>query len=107
MPLLKLTGKIGQNNLKVTILGKEGPFKENKKAEMLIRNQITKFQTCIGCLACESQCKYNAIKIFNIGKREYIDYKIDSSKCVGCLNCVTHFSGGCYMKKILRTKKGE
>ena len=107
VPLLKLTGKIGQNNLKVTILGKEGPFKENKKAEMLIRNQITKFQTFIGCLACESQCKYNAIKIFNIGKREYIDYKIDSSKCVGCLNCVTHFSGGCYMKKILRTKKGE
>ena len=36
-----------------------------------------------------------------------IDYTIDSSKCVGCLECVKHFDGGCYMKKVLRTKKGE
>ena len=84
---------------------KEGIFKDDKRTEMLIKNQITKFQTCIGCLACESQCKYNAIKITNVGAEKKVDYKIDSNKCIGCLNCVTHFSGGCYMKKILRTKK--
>ena len=78
-----------------------------KTVEILIKNQITKFQTCIGCLACESNCKYNAIKISNIGTKEEIEYKINEDKCVGCLECVKHFSGGCFMKKVLRTKIGE
>ena len=74
----------------------------------MIKNQITKYQVCIGCLACESNCKFNAIKITNIGNlNEDITYRIDDSKCVGCLECVKHFSGGCYMRKVLRTKKGE
>ena len=34
-------------------------------------------------------------------------YKIAENKCVGCLECVKHFSGGCFMRKVLRTKKGE
>ena len=72
---------------------------------MLIKNQITKYQSCIGCLACESQCRFNAIKLSNIGIEKNIEYKIDESKCVGCLNCVKHFDGGCFMKKVLRTKK--
>lgn len=106
-PILKLTGKKGQRTLKISVLKFIGPFKDMKTAEILIKNQITKFQTCIGCLACESNCKYNAIKISNIGRNEEIDYKIDENKCVGCLECVKHFPGGCFMKKVLRTKIGE
>lgn len=104
-PLLKLSGREGQNSLKVTIIKEIGVFKDNKIAEMMIKNQITKYQSCIGCLACESQCKYNAIKLSNIGVGKEIIYQIDENKCVGCLNCVKHFSGGCFMKKVLRTKK--
>ena len=106
-PILKLTGKKGQRTLKVSILKFIGPFKDIKSSEILIKNQITKFQTCIGCLACESNCKFNAIKITNIGTNKEINYKINENKCVGCLECVKHFSGGCFMKKVLRTKIGE
>ena len=106
-PILKLSGKKGQTILKVSVLKFIPPFKDMKVAEILIKNQITKFQSCIGCLACESNCKYNALKISNIGVREDISYHIDEDKCVGCLECVKHFSGGCFMKKVLRTKIGD
>ncbi len=106
-PLLKLVGRMGQRTLKVSVVKFTGPFKDMKTSETLIKNQITKFQTCIGCLACESNCKFNAIKILNIGANKDIIYKIDENKCVGCLECVKHFTGGCFMKKILRTKIGE
>lgn len=106
-PILKLTGRKGQRILKVSVLKFIGPFKDMKTSEMLIKNQITKFQTCIGCLACESNCKFNAIKISNVGSNKKIDYKINENKCIGCLECVKHFTGGCFMKKVLRTKIGE
>lgn len=106
-PILKLTGRKGQRILKVSVLKFTGPFKDMKASEMLIKNQITKFQTCIGCLACESNCKFNAIKISNVGSNKEIDYKINENKCIGCLECVKHFTGGCFMKKVLRTKIGE
>lgn len=107
-PLIKLIGRKGQRNLKVTIIKFKGCFKDMRTSEMLIKNQITKYQVCIGCLACESNCKFNAIKITNIGNlNEDVMYKIDDTKCVGCLECIKHFSGGCYMRKVLRTKKGE
>lgn len=106
-PILKIIGRKGQKNLKVTVVKFSGHFKDMKTAEMLIRNQITKYQTCIGCLACESNCKFNAIKITNIGTGKDVKYSINENKCVGCLECVKHFSGGCFMKKVLRTKVGE
>ena len=108
-PLLKLSGKIGQNLLKVSVLKETKVFSNPKIMEMLIKNQVTKFQTCIGCMACESVCKFNAINIKHNekqnGEKFNISYKIDETKCVGCLECVKHFSGGCYMKKVLRTKQ--
>ena len=108
-PLLKLSGKIGQNLLKVSVLKETPVFSNPKIREMLIKNQITKFQTCIGCMACESVCKFNAINIRHNekqkGEKFNISYKIDENKCVGCLECVKHFGGGCYMKKVLRTKQ--
>lgn len=110
-PILKLTGKIGQNYLKVSVLKTTAIFNSPKINEMLIKNQVTKFQTCIGCMACESVCKYNAINIKHIEKQDgdkfNISYKINENKCVGCLECVKHFSGGCFMKKVLRTKQDK
>ena len=74
---------------------------------MYIKYQITKYQTCLACRACESVCKHNAISVRNNndnGNDNDITYLIDEKKCVGCLECVSHFSGGCYLKKVLRTK---
>lgn len=108
-PIIKLTGKIGSKELKITYLGIVKPFKSQKQISDYVRNQITKYQTCIGCSYCQSVCKYNALKVSNKLKGDVsnnsIEYSIDENKCVGCLECVTHFEGGCYMKKVLRTKK--
>ena len=110
-PILKLTGKIGQKLLKVSVLKETKVFSNPKIREMLIKNQITKFQTCIGCMACESVCKYDAITIKHNNKQKGekfdISYTINEKKCIGCLECVKHFSGGCYMKKVLRTKQDK
>lgn len=110
-PILKLKGKIGQNLLKISILKSTPVFNNSKNTEMLIKNQVIKFQTCIGCMACESVCKFNAITIKHLekqsGEKFNISYKIDEKKCVSCLECVKHFSGGCYMKKVLRTKQNK
>ena len=110
-PLLKLTGRIGNRTLKVTLLNVIKPSISKKQMADFVKNQITKYQACIGCSYCQSVCKFNALKVINTNKgnvsNNTIQYMIDPSKCVGCLECVRHFDGGCYMKKVLRTKKGE
>lgn len=110
-PILKLIGKIGKKELKVTIVNAVSPFKNIKEIKDLVKNQIVKYQTCIGCTYCQSVCRFNALKVINLQKGQVntdsILYTIDENKCVGCLECVKHFEGGCYMKKVLRTKKGE
>ena len=109
-PIIKLTGRIGSSQLKVSFLKVVAPFKALKNMIDYTKNQITKYQTCIGCSYCQSVCKFNALKVMNAEKghvsNHSIIYSIDSSKCVGCLECVTHFDGGCYMRKVLRTKIG-
>ncbi len=108
-PIMKLSGRIGTNLLRVTFIKVAKPFKDQKEMALCIKNQITKYQTCIGCSYCQSVCKFNALKVFNTDKghvgNNTIQYTIDEEKCVGCLECVKHFDGGCYMKKVLRTKK--
>ena len=108
-PILKLTGKIGTKELKVAFLKVMKPFNSQKEVIDSVRNQITKYQTCIGCSYCQSVCKFNALKVFNSEKGNVsnttIIYAINENKCVGCLECVKHFDGGCYMKKVLRVKK--
>lgn len=110
-PLLKLTGKLGKNELKVSVLKSNCAFKNKTISETLIKDQITKYQTCIGCSACQSVCSFDALKVMNKKKGDVsnnsILYIIDSNKCIGCLECVKHFDNGCYMKKVLRTKKGS
>lgn len=109
MPLLRISGRIGSNILKVAIVGESPLFKVKKITEMYLKNQINKYQTCIGCTYCEAVCKYGALKVFNMKKGEVsthtIAYTIEESKCIGCLECVTHFSNGCYINKVLKTKK--
>ena len=108
-PVLKLSGRIGTSTLKISVLEKSGTFKNGKIAEQTLNNQITKFQTCLGCNYCQAVCKFNALKVLNKEpgnvSNNSIEYTIDSSRCVGCLECVKHFDGGCYMKKVLRIKK--
>ena len=78
---------------------------------MLLKNQINKYQTCIGCTYCEAVCKFGALKVFNKEKgnvsNNTISYSIDENKCVGCLECVKHFQNGCYINKVLRIKKED
>ncbi len=103
--LLKLQGKMGQNTLKVSILDKTtGNCDSIRAVEDKVKGQITKYQMCIGCLACESLCRFGAIEI--VADREgLVSYKIKDEKCVRCGHCISHFDGGCYMKKVLRIKK--
>ena len=107
-PLLKIQGRLGKTEIKISILKPEH-FKNMKTAESYIKNQINKFQTCLGCTYCEAVCKFDALKVFNMVKgnvsKETISYTIDENKCVGCLECVTHFPNGCYLNKVLKIKK--
>ena len=109
MPLLRLSGILGSNEIKVAVVGSSPIFANKKITEMYIKNQINKYQTCIGCSYCEAVCKFGAIKVFNKEKgnvsNETISYSIDENKCVGCLECVRHFDNGCYINKVLKIKK--
>lgn len=99
-PILILKGRQGTTNLKVTI-------KDTKHiTEGKINCQITKFQMCYACRACESVCRMNAIKVTEGLNRE-VSYHIDESKCVHCGECINHFNGGCYMRKVLTIKRGN
>ena len=99
-PVLKLTGRIGKSELKVTIYNmKLAGARTLKGAEEKVKCQITKYQMCMGCLACEGVCKFDAITIKEI--QGEIRYKIDEKKCVRCGHCVGHFIAGCYMRKVL------
>lgn len=104
--VLKLQGRIGSNNLKVTILDhKIDGTKNINAAEDKIKCQLTKYQMCMGCRACESICKHNAILIKE-DKEGNLSYSILDDKCVRCAECVNHYTAGCYMRKVLVTKKG-
>lgn len=104
LPLLKLKGKKGEYDLKVSVLKRTGAFKDLKKAEQYIKYQINKFQLCVGCTGCAQVCKHNAISI-HLDDEQNVQYSIDASKCVGCLDCVKHFPGGCFMDKVLKIRK--
>ncbi len=96
-PLLKLQGRIGSRTFRVTLLNE-------KITEDKVKCQITKYQMCMGCLACESVCKHDAITIKE-EKDGSIRYEISDTKCVRCQECVSHFSVGCYMRKVLAIKR--
>ena len=104
--VLKLQGRIGSTTLKVTIIDyKIDGAASVKAAEDKVKCQLTKYQMCMGCRACESICKHNAI-VIKEDKEGNLDYKILDDKCVRCAECVNHYTAGCYMRKVLATKKG-
>lgn len=108
--VLVLQGRIGTNRLKVTIKNTKIAGASNlQAAEGKIQCQLTKYQMCIGCKACASVCKHNAITVRmkenDDGDQELI-YRIDDEKCVRCTECVAHFNAGCYMRKVLTIKRG-
>lgn len=103
--LLKLQGRIGTRNLKVTIINQRiAGASDFKNAEERIQCQITKYQMCMGCLACESVCRFNALSVRE-GKDGEIEYHISDEKCMRCGECINHFSLGCYMRKVLAIKR--
>lgn len=111
MPLLRISGRKGTNTLKIAVVGDSPIFANKKITEMYLKNQVNKYQTCLGCTYCEAVCRHGAIKVFNTQKgnvtNDSISYTINPDKCVGCLECVTHFSNGCYLNKVLKIKKEE
>lgn len=58
----------------------------------------------LACIGCESVCKYDAISVKDDGTGKII-YSIDNRKCKRCTECVGHFNGGCYMRKVLGIKR--
>ena len=104
-PVLKLQGRIGSTTLKVTIIDSNIDGAKNlKTAEDKIKCQITKYQMCMACRACESICKHNAI-VIKEDKEGNLDYRILDNKCVRCAECVNHYTAGCYMRKVLAIKR--
>ena len=103
--VLILQGRIGSTKLKVIIKdSKIAGSKNLSTAEMKIQCQLTKYQMCLGCKACEAVCKHDAISVKDDGKGN-ISYTIDNNKCVRCTECVGHFNAGCYMRKVLGIKR--
>jgi phosphoadenosine phosphosulfate reductase len=102
-PIIKLQGRIGTKEVRISILNT--PIANRKKIieiEMKFKCQITKYQLCVGCHACENACKFNAIKLTKRGQSDS-DYlnEIDENKCIHCFECINHYCGGCYMRRVL------
>lgn len=103
--VLVLQGRIGKTKLKVII--KDIHLAGSKTlavAEGKVQCQLTKYQMCLGCKACESVCKHDAISVKDDGTGK-ITYSIDDDKCKRCTECVGHFNAGCYMRKVLSIKR--
>ena len=102
-----LQGRPGQTRGKV-IVHREDAFhlKGMSKVREKIDCQITKYQMCMGCKACESVCRFNAITVKEMPDKS-TSYTINEAKCVKCTECVSHFSVGCYMRKVLTIKRED
>lgn len=102
-PLMKLQGRVGSQELRISILSTPiAAHTKTVEVELKFKCQITKYQLCAGCHACETVCRYDAIKLLKTGEADTdYRYQIDESKCVHCFACINHFTGGCYMRKVL------
>lgn len=103
--VLILQGRLGSTKLKVIIKDIHiAKARTLAVAESKVQCQLTKYQMCLGCKACESVCKYDAISVKDDGTGNII-YSIDDKKCKRCTECVGHFNAGCYMRKVLGIKR--
>ncbi len=106
-PILKLQGRDGSTHLRITIL--DLPIAARTKlleVELKFKCQLTKFQLCQGCHACETACRHNAVTLTktNSGASNTYRYTIDENICVHCFECINHYDGGCYMKRVLQPR---
>lgn len=103
--VLVLQGRLGNTKLKVIIKDIYiAGAKTLAIAEGKVQCQLTKYQMCIGCKACESVCKHDAISVKDDGTGKSV-YIINDDKCKRCTECVGHFNAGCYMRKVLCIKR--
>lgn len=103
--VLVLQGRIGKTKLKVIIKDIHiAKARTLAVAESKVQCQLTKYQMCLRCKACESVCKYDAISVKVDGTGNVI-YSIDNDRCKRCTECVSHFNAGCYMRKVLGIKR--
>lgn len=103
--MLILQGRIGRTRLKVIIKDIHiAKARTLLAAEGKVQCQLTKYQMCLGCKACEGVCKYDAISVKDDGTGK-ITYSINDEKCKRCTECVAHFNAGCYMRKVLGIKR--
>lgn len=103
--VLILQGRIGSTKLKVIIKDiRIAGSRTLSVAEGKVQCQLTKYQMCLGCKACESVCKYDAIYVKDDGSGK-VKYTIDDEKCKRCAGCISHFNAGCYMRKVLCIKR--
>ncbi len=106
-PVVKLQGRTGSTTLKVTIYNSHfAGARSMKTAEERVKCQLTKYQMCMACLACEGVCKHDAISIHETAEG-HVSYEISDERCVRCGQCVGHFVSGCYMRKVLATKRNS
>ena len=102
-PMLRLQGKIGQNHLKIIADPKVFHNEYPRKSYMLLENwidcQLRKYQSCIACGGCSAICKMKAITLIDE------QYRIDSNKCIGCMECIAHYDKGCLVTKVTQTRR--
>ncbi len=102
-PIMKLQGRIGTKELRISILST--PIADRTKTveiELKFKCQITKFQLCTGCHACENICNFSAVKLIKNGESDTdYQYTINENKCAHCYECINHYTGGCYMRRVL------
>ncbi len=105
--VLVLQGRIGSKKLKVRIKNPHLAGAKNLAvAETKIMCQLTKYQMCLSCKACESVCKHDAISVRD-NSDGTVSYTIDDNKCIRCTECVSHYNAGCYMRKVLCIKRNS
>jgi len=90
---------MGKNHLKIIIVDDD-----TKNIPLLLTRidcQIRKYQSCIACQGCPAICKHKAIAL--LGDQ----YSIDAKKCTGCLECIAHYSQGCLVAKVTKTRREQ
>jgi anaerobic ribonucleoside-triphosphate reductase len=105
LPTLAMIAKNQTNNLLAYKMLEDDNETKLIEIEQKVKCQITKFQLCVGCHACENSCRFNAIKLIKLGQSdsEY-GYEISENKCIHCFQCIDHYPGGCYMKRVLQPR---